>query len=144
MSETQNTCFRCGICCRRYQVRLSLTEARRIAHELGMSWDDFASQYLDKRWPGTKSLLLRQSHGACPFLEQEEDSAIASCRIHAFRPSSCREWAPGVHRPECQQGLAQYWGLRVDAQGKLKGTALKQQRFQAFLESLDSQGDSTL
>ena len=27
-------CFRCGVCCTRYQVRLSLVEARRIADQL--------------------------------------------------------------------------------------------------------------
>ncbi len=144
MPNNEIPCFRCGICCRRYQVRLSLVEARRIAHELGMIWDDFASQYLDKRWPGTESMLLRQSHGGCLFLEQEEGSAIASCHIHAFRPSSCREWTPGVSRPECQQGLEKCWGLQVDDQGKLKGSRANRQRFQVFLKSLDRQGDSTL
>jgi hypothetical protein len=33
-------CFRCGVCCTRYQVRLSLVETKQIADELGFDWDD--------------------------------------------------------------------------------------------------------
>ena len=37
--ELSIPCFRCGVCCTRYQVCLSLVEARQIADELGFDWD---------------------------------------------------------------------------------------------------------
>ena len=131
------SCFRCGICCRSYQARLSLGEAKRIAGELGITWNEFHERYLDHRWPGTESFLLRHRRGACLFLKREQRNMF-SCLIHSFRPSSCQEWMSGLERPECQEGLARYWRLEVAANGELKGDQRKLQRFQAFLESLGS------
>jgi hypothetical protein len=39
--ELSIPCFRCGVCCTRYQVCLSLVEARQIADELVFAWDDW-------------------------------------------------------------------------------------------------------
>ncbi len=66
--ELSIPCFRCGVCCTRYQVRLSLVEARQIADELGFDWDEWLDRYVDQRWPGTDSFLLRHCNGACVFL----------------------------------------------------------------------------
>jgi hypothetical protein len=129
-------CFRCGVCCSKYQVRLTLEEAQRIAAELQITWDEFVNVYLDLRWPGTESFLLRQGNRGCIFLKQGKGESIASCLIHSFRPSSCRDWAPGLNRPECLEGLSRYWALSVDSNGELKGTGEEMQRFQEFLESI--------
>jgi Fe-S-cluster containining protein len=128
-------CFRCGICCSRYQVRLSLVEARRIANELVISWEKFLEKYTDHHWPGTRSFLLTQSHGTCIFLKQGKAGKSTSCLIHQFRPSSCREWKPSQYRPECKEGLDKYWGLKVSPEGKLQGNKVNIKRFQAFFKS---------
>lgn len=132
-------CFRCGVCCRRYQVRLSQVEARRIADELGLDWDTFSSKYLDCHWPGVESFLLRRSRGKCVFLRRESDGKLYRCLIYPCRPDSCREWSPGLSRPECQEGLTRYWGLKLAANGAIEGRKQRLQRFRAFLASLDGE-----
>lgn len=135
--ESSIPCFRCGVCCSRYQVRMSLIEAHRIADELGVSWDEFVERYTDRYWPGTESFLLRHSNGACIFLKPDEDSNIASCLIHPFRPSSCREWNSSQYHPECQEGLNKYWGLKISPEGNLQDTNDRIKRFQSFWKSLE-------
>jgi Fe-S-cluster containining protein len=130
------SCFRCGICCTKYQVRIDMVEARSIADELGIPWGKFQEEYLDQRWPGAESFLLRRHDGACVFFEQDKDSHVATCVIHHFRPSSCRDWTASQHRRECQEGLDKYWGLKVSAEGRLQGTRSKIQKFQFFSKSL--------
>ena len=130
-------CFRCGVCCSKYQVRLNLAEARRIADVLGVDWQELRDKYLDCRWPGTQSFLLRQESGACVFLRRESDERKTSCLIHPFRPSSCREWTPDLFRRECQAGLSKLWGLKVNASGQIEGSAEKFQDFYSFLDSLE-------
>lgn len=133
-------CFRCGVCCTMYQVRLSLLEARRIASVMNLTWQEFLDQYTDPRWPGSESFLLCQRNGACVFLEHVEGSAKTSCLIHAMRPSSCCEWLPGLHRRECQEGLAKYWELAVSASGELQGSRDAIEHFKTFLKSLELEG----
>ena len=53
-------CFRCGVCCTRYEVSLSVVEVRRIADGLGITWGEFLNRYVDQRWPSAESFLLRQ------------------------------------------------------------------------------------
>ena len=134
--EPSIECFRCGICCSRYQVRLTQAEAKCIANELGILWEKFIENYTDHHWPGTESFLLRRNQETCIFLRQDKVREITSCFIHPFRPASCREWKPSQYRAECQEGLHKYWRLKVSPKGKLKGNQVSIQRFQAFLESL--------
>jgi Fe-S-cluster containining protein len=136
-------CFRCGVCCRRYQARLNITEAKRIADGLGISLDEFSNKYLDHRWPGKESFLLRHIRGACIFLKRSRNRKLHNCLIHSFRPSSCEEWTPGLHRRECQQGLTRYWGLGVNGEGELTGTKRRLLSFQAFLQLLDRKNIDT-
>jgi len=103
--ELSIPCFRCGVCCTRYQVRLSLVEARQIADELGFDWDEWLDRYVDQRWPGTDSFLLRHCNGACVFLERIEARNVTRCLIQSFKPSACREWTPSLYRRDCQEGL---------------------------------------
>ncbi len=106
-------CFRCGVCCTRYQVRLSLVEARQIADELGFDWDKWIDGYVDQRWPGTDSFLLRHCNGACVFLERIEAGNMTRCLIQSFKPSACREWKPSLYRRDCQEGLIKQGKLRI-------------------------------
>jgi Fe-S-cluster containining protein len=129
-------CFQCGVCCTRYQVRLSLVEARQIAYELGFDWDDWLDRYVDKRWPGTDTFLLRRCNGACIFLEHTEESKKSNCLIHRFKPSVCRIWTPSLYCKECREGLAKFWQLAVSPLGRLQGPEEKLRDFNSFIESL--------
>ncbi|MFC1940765.1 YkgJ family cysteine cluster protein [Chloroflexota bacterium] len=134
--ESLTTCFRCGICCTEYQVNLSLAEGQRIADRLEIVWEEFLNGYVDKSWPSIKNFLLRKRNGACIFLERIEGSKVTRCQIHAFRPSSCMDWVPGLYRRECQKGLANYWGLAVNPSGQLEGPIQRVREFYDLLESL--------
>jgi Fe-S-cluster containining protein len=108
ISNKDNTplvCFRCGICCRKFQVRLDQRECQRIARKLNISWTEFLDTYIDPRWPGTRSYLICQVNGACVFLQQNEKDQIATCLIHPFRPESCHDWLAGIDKLECIEGL---------------------------------------
>jgi len=131
-------CFRCGICCTRYQPPVTLTEARSIADALSISLDEFLGRYIDDSWPGSEYYLIDAYDDACVFLERSEGSGVASCRIHPVRPRACREWVPGLLRKECQQGLTEYWGLRISPSGEFTGTERSIWAFRRFLRSLES------
>jgi Fe-S-cluster containining protein len=134
-------CFRCGICCTRYQARLSRAEALKIAEYMGISWRSLLERYMDQRWPGRDSFLLRQEQGTCIFLKGAEGSNERSCLIHSCKPVSCMEWTPGLHRRECREGLAGYWGLTVNSSGELQGEKEKILSFQTFLKSISRKDD---
>lgn len=131
-------CLRCGECCRRYQVRLDLAEAQRMAGELGLTEESFRDRYADRRWPGESSLLVRQEHGCCPFLKRSGENDDELCGIHSFKPLCCREWTPGLDRRECQAGLARRWGITVDSSGELKGPDERIRDLRLFMDSLAS------
>ena len=139
--ELSIPCFRCGVCCTRYQVRLSLVEARQIANELGLAWDEWLDLYVDQSWPGTNSLLLRRCKGGCVFLEHIKGSNMTRCIIQPFKPLSCREWRPSLYQRECQQGLAQCWGLTVNPLGQIEGSRQKLLDFYSFIESVEFSND---
>ncbi len=129
-------CFRCGVCCTRYQPPVSLTEAQSIAGALGISLGEFLDRYIDDSWLGSEYYLLDAYDDACVFLERGVGNKVASCRIHPVRPQACREWVPSLWRKECQQGLARYWGLTVSPSGELIGSEQRIRDFQRFLKSL--------
>ncbi len=95
-------CFRCGVCCLRYQPSLMSEEIEAIATGLGMSTTDFLAKYAQVTYVG---YLLRRSEGRCVFLVYDEGGDKASCSIHPFRPRACRNWVPSLSRLECQEGL---------------------------------------
>lgn len=103
--ELSTLCFRCGVCCTKYQVRLGLIEARQIAAELDIDWDEWLDLYVDRRWPGTDSFLLCHRNGACVFLGQTEVHNVTLCLIQSFKPSACKKWTPSMYRRDCQEGL---------------------------------------
>lgn len=130
------SCLLCGECCSRYQVRVTLSEARRISEMLGVEWEEFIQRYADSRWPGEKSFLLRHKNGACVFLKRAFGEKVAMCSIHSFKPDSCIQWAAGLFRRECQAGLKRCWDLNVDEEGTIIGEPEKIERFNKFVSSL--------
>lgn len=134
--EPMIICFRCGVCCTKYQVRLSLIEGRRIADELGLAFDEWLERYVDKYWQRPDSFLLRQRNGACVFLKQVKGSNKTCCLIHNMKPTACWEWTPSLYRKECQEGLAKYWNLTISPSGQPEGSEEKLRDFRSFLNSL--------
>jgi Fe-S-cluster containining protein len=105
VKELPLPCLRCGVCCTRHQVRLGLLESQQIASKMGFGWEEWLDLYTDRRWPGTDSFLLRHCNGACVFLEKTEGSNVTLCLIQSFKPSTCKEWIPGLYRRDCQDGI---------------------------------------
>jgi len=130
-------CFCCGVCCTDFQPHLELTESRLIAGRLGMSLQQFLDDCTDARWPGTETHLLRHADGKCLFLEQQAGKTKWLCRIHAFKPDCCLQWAAGPEKKECLRGLSLYWGLSVDDSGNLTGSATDLEYFRDFLKTLN-------
>jgi hypothetical protein len=61
---------------------------------------------------------------------------MTRCIIQPFKPSSCREWQPSLYQRECQQGLAQCWGLTVNPSGRVEGSKQSLLGFCSFVESV--------
>jgi len=95
-------CFRCGVCCLRYQPRVDMAEIDALANGLGLSRDEVMSRYIQITIVG---YLIRQGKKGCVFLRWENGGTRATCRVHSFRPEACRAWIPSLSRPECRQGL---------------------------------------
>ena len=128
-------CFRCGVCCSRYRVRVDFIEARRIADELGLPWHEFARDYLQQHHPGATTFLLRQDEGVCVFLRYETQGRSAMCAIHPFKPSACRDWVPSLYRRECREGLVKVFGVTVNSVGQLVGNYEAIQALLSFIQS---------
>ncbi|MBI4286088.1 MAG: YkgJ family cysteine cluster protein [Chloroflexi bacterium] len=129
-------CFRCGVCCRKYQARLELEEAEHIAAYLKILLADLVEKYTDHRWPGQSSYLLRHQDKACIFLSIAGPDRRTDCLIHPVRPQCCREWTAGLSQPECREGLARDWHLAITLAGELSGTEAALASFYSFLKSL--------
>jgi len=134
-SGTAIPCFRCGLCCTRYQAPLTTAEAQAIAEALGMALDAFLDRYVDDSWYEPGRFLLDTGTDACVFLEPASEGKPASCKIHALRPQACRDWEAGLHKKECLEGLERDWGLTASPSGKLQGPEEKLRKFRAFLQS---------
>ena len=104
-------CFRCGLCCTRYQPQLTHGEAAAIAQGLGVTTEGFLAKYAQLTNVG---YLLRQSAQGCVFLSWEEDGNRANCSIYPFRPEACRNWIASLFRSECREGLT-----RLKAEGSI-------------------------
>jgi Fe-S-cluster containining protein len=132
-------CFRCGICCSGYQIYMNRAEAQILAKNIGVTWQVFIDCYLDPRWPGTETLVVRHNAGKCPFLDQPADSIFGLCRIHEFKPFCCHQWQASLDRKECRQGLSRYWNLSVGENGELEGSPEDILCFQTLIESLSEE-----
>ena len=97
-------CFRCGVCCILYRPRVDGPEIERIARCLDMPEELFRATYVRSGATG-RCDILDEGKGRCPFLVVDEETGVASCRIHACRPQACRDWRASLARSECQEGL---------------------------------------
>jgi Fe-S-cluster containining protein len=141
--KDQLTCFCCGVCCH-YRVFMSLEEAQRISNDRDIPLEAFLeltpenlSYGQEHFWFGAESYLLRQKDGFCVFLTPVSGTNGWFCGIHHVKPDVCRHWAPTIHRPECQKGLALRWNLTLDAvTGVIRGPENQMQKFADFMEKL--------
>ncbi len=131
-------CVCCGVCCTKFQPQLNLIEARKLALNLGVGWEHFRAEYIDPRWPGSRSYLLRQINSACIFLRATGSNGPKLCSIHAFKPPCCTEWKSGIDRSECVEGLKKVWDLTIDSSGKLCGSEEKIRAFERFISVLNN------
>jgi Fe-S-cluster containining protein len=129
-------CFRCGVCCVKYQAYLTLREAKRIARSMGEPWASWRAKYTDPRWPGSESLLLSHQNGACVLLKRGTDDNITRCLIHDVEPSACSGWRAGWDKRECREGLLTGWGLTINQGGELEGPVEKIRAFDGFTTTL--------
>jgi len=136
MSLSLIPCLRCGTCCSKFDVRVTGEEAEIICERIGITREEWINSYIDKRWPGTDSFILKRINKRCTFLKQNDDQNL--CSIHSFKPGLCVEWEGGIHRAECRDGLQRRWGITVDHDGNLIGTLATLQRFRAFVESIQN------
>lgn len=100
-AAAQIPCFRCGLCCVGFLVKLSSTDIRLLSGSLGMSAREFQRRYVKKTLVGP---VLRQTGDRCIFLDHE-NGATSGCGVYAQRPEVCRNWTPTLSRPECLEGL---------------------------------------
>jgi len=124
-------CFRCGICCIIYQPKVTIEEVKFIAEQFSMSTDEFITRYVTVTHIG---YLLCQTEKGCVFLTREKNPARVSCNIYSSRPESCRNWVPGLSRPECREGLAKLQaGNRILLVSEIYETQEQAERFCTLL-----------
>ena len=125
-------CFRCGVCCTRYQPPLISEDIDNIASALAISRSKSVSKYAVKV-PIKEGYLLKHTKKGCVFLAWDADGK-ARCTIYASRPKACREWTPSLSKPECREGLA-----RLKSEGQivlLEEAFSSQEERQALYSSL--------
>jgi len=110
--QTPIPCFRCGICCTRYQPPLTTEDIENIASALGISLSQCISRYTRKA-SIKEGYLLKHTKKGCLFLAWDADGK-ARCTIYSSRPKACREWTPSLAKPECLEGLA-----KLKAEGQI-------------------------
>jgi len=96
-------CFRCGVCCRRWQPLIGREEASRLAAFLQTSTDAFLQMHTRTYPLAEDSYQLNERYGGCTFLTLEDGRA--SCSVHPARPQACRDWDASLGRRECLEGL---------------------------------------
>jgi Fe-S-cluster containining protein len=111
-AQTPIPCFRCGICCTRYQAPLTVQDIDNIAAALGISSSKCISRYA-RKVPTKEGYLLKRTKRGCVFLAWDVDGR-ARCTIYRSRPKACREWIPSLAKPECLEGFT-----KLRARGQL-------------------------
>ena len=134
MTTINLTCFRCGICCARYDVPVRLDEAARLAEFIKVNIKTWLAEYCNPAWPGVRYILLKRVDGRCPFLSNQSEDGTRSCQVHAVRPRACRDWQAGVDKTDCLHGLQELFRLSIDNLGQLIGS---QSDIDQFEEALD-------
>jgi len=131
------SCLCCGTCCRKYQPRLTADEVKLISEKLDLSSQQFIQDYTDHRWPGTQSFLLIHKNEQCVFLDTFPEKDISLCRIHSIKPACCRDWATGLNKPECQEGLKNKFGIKVDSSDRMEASPEQELQLKQHLEMID-------
>jgi len=98
-------CFRCGVCCQRWQPLVSLAEAERLGQFLQMDADAVLAVHARPYPLAEDTYILNERNGGCTFLAF--DDGRATCTVHEARPYACRDWDASLHRKECLDGLRQ-------------------------------------
>ncbi|MFQ5979119.1 MAG: YkgJ family cysteine cluster protein [Candidatus Heimdallarchaeota archaeon] len=98
MKNFSFSCQRCGNCCRDRNIWINPKQARRIAHQIGLTLEEadqqkFQSCFEEKTEFGTilshKARKMRLVDRNCPFLDHWDNSRTI-CQIYSSRPSICR------------------------------------------------------
>lgn len=97
-------CFRCGVCCERWQPLIGPLESARLATHLGLPLAGFLTDHA-RPYPFEEETyqLRERPQGGCIFLETIEGRS--GCRVHEARPQACRDWDASLLRGECRDGL---------------------------------------
>lgn len=130
-------CYRCGVCCERWQPLLTPADAAGLAAYLGATVEVFHAEFTTPYPFDDERRLLRQEENRCIFLRYQrtavaerlgdvppaarpgEETALhrplpaferswSGCAVHDARPAVCREWAAGLAKKECVDGLTRY------------------------------------
>ena len=101
-------CFRCGVCCEKWQPLLAPGELRQVAAALGLTLRTFNRRYtrpypLRRGWRQFKATAA-----GCIFLDAT--SRRAGCTIHHHRPQVCRDWQADLGKRACLSGLRRIEG----------------------------------
>jgi Fe-S-cluster containining protein len=125
-------CQRCGACCSGEPGYVWVTprEAARIAKFLGLSPEEFASQYLRKA--GSYESLAEMPDGRCIFYAEK------TCAIYAVRPVQCRTfpfWRSVVASPEA------WIRCREECPGIGKGRLFSAEEIEEILRMSDADGN---
>jgi Fe-S-cluster containining protein len=108
-------CFRCGICCTKFQAIVRFDEMQKIATYLGISVDEWVKQYSDPKWFSYRNFLIKHVDSACVFLRYEND--LSTCTIYPARPACCSDWIASEEQKECQEGLKKLANLKEQQTG---------------------------
>ena len=98
-------CYRCGVCCERWQPLIGPVETARLAAYLGLATADFLERYARPYPFAEETYQLRERpEGGCIFLTSDPDGR-SGCNVHPARPQPCRDWDASLLRKECRDGL---------------------------------------
>ncbi|MBI4497974.1 MAG: YkgJ family cysteine cluster protein [Chloroflexi bacterium] len=133
-------CFQCGLCCIKWQPLLDPAEIRRLAADLGLSARTFRRRYV-RPYPLRRGWgMLKTGTVGCTFLAFRDGRSF--CSIYQVRPQVCRDWAAGLDKPECRQGLQRMGNGRPLTLGDLYPDAADRAAFaQAVAQPPTSAGD---
>jgi Fe-S-cluster containining protein len=96
-------CFRCGVCCRRWQPLIAHVEADRLAAHLQMPTEEFLRTHARPYPFAEETYQLNERDGGCTFLAVAGGRSL--CTVHPARPQACRDWDASFGRKECLDGL---------------------------------------
>ncbi|MFC1872615.1 YkgJ family cysteine cluster protein [Chloroflexota bacterium] len=111
MPEKQIECFRCGVCCTRFQPQLNEEEWQRLAAGLEMPPESFLAEYAVFTNIG---YLLRHGERGCVFMQWDENGLTGGCKVYEHRPDACRHWQAGLGKKECTEGLEILRAVGID------------------------------